>query len=61
VGLAEELQPQSDRSGHGNGNTWTDFKGESRRNGTHKSTSDPEAKLVRKGPGKKRGYVYRAL
>jgi transposase len=29
-----------------------DFKGERRRNDTHESTTDPEAKLLRKGPGK---------
>jgi transposase len=29
-----------------------DFKGERRRNDTHESTTDPEAKLKRKGPGK---------
>ena len=29
-----------------------DFKGEQRRNDTHASTTDPEAKLSRKGPGK---------
>jgi len=29
-----------------------DFKGERRRNDTHASTTDPEAKLLRKGPGK---------
>jgi hypothetical protein len=29
-----------------------DFKGERRTNDTHESTTDPEAKLVRKGPGK---------
>jgi D-alanyl-D-alanine carboxypeptidase len=29
-----------------------DFKGEQRRNDTHESTTDPEAKLMKKGPGK---------
>lgn len=29
-----------------------DFKGERRRNDTHESTTDPQAKLKRKGPGK---------
>jgi len=41
----------SDR-GPGDGNGWTDFKGESRKNDTHESTTDPEAKLVRKGDGR---------
>ncbi|MFT3869169.1 MAG: IS5 family transposase [Nibricoccus sp.] len=38
--------------GPGGGNNWTDYKGEKRSNDTHASTTDPEAKLVRKGPGK---------
>jgi transposase len=38
--------------GTGTGNPWTDFKGEKRRNDTHESTTDPEAKLIRKGPGR---------
>lgn len=36
----------------GDRNGWTDFKGEGRSNDTHESTTDPEAKLMRKGPGK---------
>lgn len=38
--------------GPGSGNNWTDFKGDKRSNDTHASTTDAEAKLVRKGPGK---------
>jgi transposase len=38
--------------GPGAGNCWTDFHGEKRGNATHESTTDPEAKLLRKGPGK---------
>lgn len=38
--------------GTGTGNPWTDFKGEKRSNDTHASTTDPEAKLMRKGPGR---------
>jgi transposase len=38
--------------GPGDGNGWSDFKGESRKNDTHESTTDPEAKLVRKGDGR---------
>lgn len=37
--------------GQGSGNSWKDFKGEKRSNQTHESTTDAEAKLVRKGPG----------
>src|SRR6218665_1329442 len=38
--------------GPGGGNPWQDFHGEKRSNQTHQSTTDPEAKLLRKGPGK---------
>jgi transposase len=34
------------------GNGWGDFSGEQRSNDTHESKSDPEAKLLKKGPGK---------
>jgi transposase len=44
-------QKDSDR-GPGDGNGWTDFKGEQRKNDTHESTTDPEAKLAKKGPGR---------
>jgi transposase len=37
--------------GPGSGNTWTDFKGEKRTNETHESTTDAEAKLVKKANG----------
>jgi len=36
------------------GNPTADFHGERRPNQTHESTTDAEAKLARKGPGKKR-------
>ena len=38
--------------GPGAGNSWQDFHGEKRSNETHQSTTDPEAKLLRKGAGK---------
>jgi transposase len=38
--------------GPGDGNGWSDFKGEKRSNDTHESTTDPEAKLAKKGPGR---------
>lgn len=34
------------------GNPTVDFHGEKRTNDTHESTTDPEARLMRKGPGK---------
>jgi transposase len=38
--------------GDGSRNPKVDFRGEQRRNTTHASTTDPEARLARKGPGK---------
>jgi transposase len=37
--------------GPGPGNPWMDFTGKPRKNDTHASTTDPEAKLVRKNDG----------
>jgi transposase len=37
--------------GEGGSNGWVDFSGEKRSNDTHESTTDPEAKLVKKGKG----------
>ena len=42
------------------GNPWVDFHGEKRRNATHESTTDPEAKLMRKGKGKEAKLVFMA-
>jgi transposase len=42
-------EPPADGGGR---NQETDFHGEKRSNGTHASTTDPEARLYRKGPGK---------
>ena len=47
----KSFRPKGEDQGPGSGNAWTNFKGEKRRNDTHESTSDAEAKLVRKGPG----------
>ena len=40
------------------GNPTVDFHGERRRNDTHASTTDPEARLHRKGPGKEAKLAY---
>jgi hypothetical protein len=37
--------------GTGGGNPETRFRGEKRSNATHASTTDPDARLYRKGPG----------
>jgi transposase len=47
----KSFKPKGSEQGPGSGNTWTDFKGQKRSNDTHESTTDPEAKLVRKGNG----------
>jgi len=39
------------------GNPSVDFRGEKRTNATHRSTTDPEARLCRKGPGRRRSFV----
>jgi transposase len=48
----KSFRPKGTKEGSGSGNSWVDFKGEKRSNDTHASTTDPEAKLVRKGPGR---------
>ena len=42
------------------GNPLVNFQGERRSNATHQSTTDPEAKLARKGPGKEAKLCYSA-
>lgn len=46
----EDEAPPSD--GGQDSNRWVDWKGEKRSNKTHESKSDPEARLMRKGPGR---------
>lgn len=41
-------------------NGWVDFRGEGRSNQTHASTTDPEAKLYRKGPGQEARLCFAA-
>jgi transposase len=43
--------PNPSPPGSGGRNAEVDFKGQKRSNETHQSTSDPEARLYRKGPG----------
>ena len=42
------------------GNPSVDFRGERRSNTTHQSTTDPEARLLRKGKGKEAKLVFMA-
>ena len=51
----KSVHPRDDESGGPRGgfkNPDVDFRGEKRRNQTHVSTTDPEALLARKGPGR---------
>jgi len=55
--------PPEDRAGGAGGgsggrNAEVDFKGERRSNATHRSTTDPEALLYRKGPGMEAKLCY---
>src|SRR5437764_4476581 len=50
----KSFKPKEPPEGDGNSegrNAPADFKGEKRRNKTHRSTTDPDARLYRKGPG----------
>lgn len=44
----------------GDGNGWSDFKGEKRSNETHGSRTDPESKLARKGSGREAKLCFAA-
>lgn len=48
----KSFRPKDEQQGPGSGNGWMDFHGEKRSNQTHQSTTDPEAKLLKKGRGK---------
>ena len=54
----KSFKRKDDDRGPGEGNGWSDFRGETRRNDTHASTTDPEAKLVRKGSGREAKLAF---
>jgi transposase len=54
-GVDDDKTPPDD-----SGNPTVDFKGEKRSNDTHESTTDPDAKLARKGDGKEAKLSYSA-
>ena len=56
----KSFRPKDDPQGPGAGNGWQDFHGEKRSNQTHQSTTDEEAKLLRKGPGKEAKLCFAA-
>lgn len=56
----KSFRPKNDQQGPGSGNCWQDFHGEKRSNETHQSTTDPEAKLLKKGRGKEAQLCFAA-
>jgi len=56
----KSFQKKGNPSSHGDdpGNPTVNFHGEKRANDTHESTTDPEARLYRKGPGKEAKLSY---
>jgi transposase len=51
-------QPPSDEPPDDPGNPSVNFRGERRSNATHQSTTDPEARLAKKGKGKEAHLAY---
>jgi transposase len=52
-------QPPDNDGGRGGGrNAPADFRGQKRSNATHRSTTDPDARLYRKGPGMEARLCY---
>ena len=50
--------PNKDDGGGGGRNAPADFRGQKRSNATHRSTTDPDARLYRKGPGMEARLCY---
>jgi len=55
-----EVPPEGGGGNDGGRNGWHDFKGQKRSNDTHASTTDPEAKLLRKAAGKEAKLCFGA-
>jgi transposase len=55
-GSLKSFRPKDDDDQDNNG--WADFKGKKRKNDTHESKTDPDAKLWRKGKGKEAKLCY---
>ena len=60
----KSFRPKGEKPGDGppnegsGSNGWMNFKGEKRSNATHESTTDPEAKLYKKGKGQEARLKY---
>ena len=52
------FRPKDEPPGGGGAGSEGDFKGQRRRNDTHRSTTDPDARLWRKGPGHEARLAY---
>lgn len=58
---AKSFRPKDEPpQGPGAGNPWAEFAGKARKNDTHASTTDPEAKLVRRNDGDKARLCFGA-
>ena len=57
----KSFRPRNDDDRGGDaGNAGVDFRGEARRNDTHQSTTDPDARLAKKGVGREAKLSYAA-
>lgn len=56
----KSFRPKEENDDDQDGNGWSDFKGKKRSNDTHRSRTDPEAKLMRKGLGKEAKLSFTA-
>lgn len=54
----KSFRPKDEDDGDGNG--WSDFRGQKRKNDTHESKTDPESRLMRKGLGKEAKLSFAA-
>lgn len=54
----DEPPPPPRPDGGSPNNRWVDFHNQQRSNATHQSTTDPDARLYRKGPGKEARLSY---
>lgn len=59
----KSFRPRDDEPTPGGGNPTVNFRGEPRRNATHQSTTDPDARLYKKGHGQQArlGYLGHVL
>lgn len=56
----KSFRPKDDQEGPGSGHGWMNFHGEKRSHDTHQSTTDPEAKLLKKGRGREAKLCFGA-